>query len=182
MAPLRRRCVARHRSGFSLVELLVAAAVTGVVLAAAFGWLWNVAALAGRADDRAQAGTIAAACTRAVAAEVRESLAVARPPSGREPDRALSLVRDRPDAPPEDVTIVWDPSRRVAWRNASGSYLADHVTAFAVAYVLSDGRRVAGRDMETADWPAVRCVAVDLAVAVGSARAVRSILVAVGPS
>ena len=30
--------------GFTLVEVLVAAAVATFVLAAAFGWLWNVAA------------------------------------------------------------------------------------------------------------------------------------------
>ncbi len=168
-------------AGFALVELLVAAAVAGVVLAAAYGWLWDVAALAARQDARAQATTIAAGCARAVAADVRGCVALAAPPAGRSPDRTLALVRHRPDAAPEDVLIVWDEARGVVWRNASGTYLADHVAAFAPAYILADGRLVPGAAMAAGDWAAVRGVRVDLCTAVGSAVVRRVVLVGVGP-
>ena len=86
------------------------------------------------------------------------------------------------DAAEEDVLIVWDPARRVVWRNASGTYLADHVTRFAVTYVLGDGTLVAGDEMAATGWAVVRCVSVDLAVGVGSATERRSFVVAAGSS
>ena len=178
---MRPRRVMRRR-GFALVELLVAAGVAGVVLAASYGWLWEVAALAARQGDRAQAATIAASCVRAVTREVRASVAVAPPPDGRSPDRSVALVHDHPDVAPEDVLVVWDPARGVVWRNASGTYLADHVTAFSVAYALSDGRLVPGVGMQPADWAAVSCVRVVLRAEVGSAAVERTILAGVGPS
>ncbi|NLE21540.1 MAG: type II secretion system protein [Actinobacteria bacterium] len=163
--------------GFTLIELLIAAAVTGTVLAATFGWLWNVAAVAHRADDRAQATTIAAACTRAVMRDVAAAVAVG-PPTGQHPARALALRHDRPDVAEEHVLVVWDPSRGVLWRNASGTYLGDHVTGFAVAYVMDDGGLVAGGDMQAGHWAAVRGVRVDLAVTVGSCLQERTFFVA----
>jgi hypothetical protein len=164
------------------MELLVAASVAGVVLAGAFGWLWSVAAVAARTDDRAQASTIAAACVRGVAFEVRQAVAVATPPPSRDPGRALLLRQDHPQSAAEDVLVVWDPLRRVVWRNASGTYVADHVTALQVAYLLIDGRTVAGRDMRPADWTAVRGVRLDLAVVVGAAAVERAVLISLGPA
>jgi prepilin-type N-terminal cleavage/methylation domain-containing protein len=179
---LLRRSDAPGASGFTLVELLVAAAVTAVVLAAAYGWVWNVAALATRTDDRAQAATIAAACCRAVELELRRAVAIVQPPTGRDPATSLALVHDHIDTTDEEVLVVWDPARRVVWRNASGTYLADHVTRFAVTYVLGDGRLVAGDDMPATGWEVVRCVSVDLAVGVGSATEQRTLVVAAGSS
>jgi prepilin-type N-terminal cleavage/methylation domain-containing protein len=168
--------------GFTLVELLVAATITGVALAAASGWLWNVAALAGKTDDRAQAVTIAAACARAVARDVGTAVAVSPPPPGREPARTLALQHDAPASAAEDVLLVWDPTRRVLWRNAPGTYLGDHVVAFDVAYLLADGALVPAGEMETAGWGGVRGVRVDLVVVVGAARRERSLLVSVRPA
>jgi prepilin-type N-terminal cleavage/methylation domain-containing protein len=179
---LSRRPDAPGSVGFTLVELLVAAAVTAVVLAAAYGWVWNVAALAARTDDRAQAATIASACCRAVELEIRRAVAVVPPPASRNPAASLALVNDHVDAAEEQVLIVWDPARRVVWRNASGTYLADHVTRFAVTYVLGDGRLVAGDELAAAEWEVVRCVSVDVAVGVGSATEQRSLVVAAGSS
>ncbi len=125
--------------GFTLVELLVGASIAAVILAAAYAWLWNVAALADGADDRAQAGTLAAAVSRAVAADVHAGVCVVEPPAGRDPSRSLSIVHDHAAVAAEVVLIVWDPARGVVWRNASGTYIADHVSGFAVEYVLADG-------------------------------------------
>ena len=190
LTPLPRRCgmtatvghVRPAGRGFSLMELLVAAAVAGVVLAAAFGWLWSLAAVAARTDDRAQAATIAAACVRGIAWKVRQAVGVAPPPSGRHPARALALLHHHPGSAAEDVLVVWDPSRRVVWRNASGTYLADHVAALRVAYLLADGRTVPGELMGPCGWTVVRGVHVDLAVVVGAAAAERSALISLGPA
>lgn len=167
---------------FTLVELLVGAAVAATLLSAAFGWLWNVAALAERTDDRAQAATLVAAASRVVAADVHACLRVGQPPSGRDPSRSLALVHDHAGLAAEVVLIVWDPGRGVVWRNASGTYLADHITRFSVAYVTGGGSLIQGAGMSSSDWAAVRSVRVDLAATVGSATVRRCIEASVGPS
>ena len=85
---------ARADAGFSLVELLVASVIAGIVLSASLGWVWSVAALAGAEDDRAQAATLAAAASRAVSADVRAAASVCQPPAGRDPHHSLSLVQN----------------------------------------------------------------------------------------
>ncbi len=172
----------RRDQAFTLVEVLVAAAVAAVVLAGAYGWLWNVAALAGETDDRIQAGTLAAAAARAMGGDVRSSVAVRQPPAGRDPARSLWLAHDHVEVAPEDVLVVWDPERAVVWRNASGTYVADHITAFTVVYGLVDGRWLTGAEMAASDWPSVRRLSVELAATVGSATVSRSLEMNVGPA
>jgi type II secretory pathway component PulJ len=167
--------------GLTLVELLIAAGIAVVVLTAAFAWLWNVAALAGGADDRAQAATLAAAVSRAITADLHAGVCVVAPPSGRDPSRSLAIVHHHAAPAVETVLIVWDPARGVVWRNASGTYLSDHVTQFDVEYVLADGALVDGELMGAADWTSVRAARVDLETVVGSAATRRSIEATVGP-
>ena len=172
----------RSQAGFSLVELLVASVIAGIVLSASLGWVWSVAALARADDDRAQAATLAAAASRAVTADVRTTVGVEQPPAGRDPSLSLCLVRDQPAAAAEAVLIVWDPTRHVLWRNASGTYLADHVSHFSVCYVLGGARRVDGGSIGEADWDAVRGVQVQVTTVVGSAAESRSLEIALGPA
>ena len=153
--------------------------VAGVVLSASYGWMWGLGALARVHDDRAQAGTIAAAAARSVADDVRAAIAV-EPPSATDPSRALTLVHDHVGSAREEVTIVWDPGRKVVWRNAPGTYVADHVTSFVVAYALLDGREADAVAMSPADWPLVSAVLVRLTTETGSARASRTVLAEVG--
>jgi prepilin-type N-terminal cleavage/methylation domain-containing protein len=166
--------------GFTLVELLVATVIAGVVLGGAYGWAWNVGALAQVQDDRAQAGTVAAAVARTITADVRASIAAVAPEAGRDPSRSLTLIHDRVGVAPASVVIVWDPARRVVWRNASGTYVADHVTSFHVEYAFHDGRRVGGDAMAAADWRSVAAVRVVLTAQVGSASARRGVWVSLG--
>ena len=168
--------------GFTLVELLVGASIAAVVLSASSAWLWNVAALADSADDRAQAATVAAVVSRAVAADVHAGVGVVEPPAGRDLSRSLALKHDHVAVAAEAVLIVWDTARGVVWRNASGTYIGDHISGFAVAYVLADGARVDGADMSQTDWGVVRAVRVDLVARVGSATVRRSVETSVGPS
>ena len=167
-------------SGFSLVELLVATAMAGVVLAAAYGWVWNVGSLAGTTDDRVQACTIAAALARSVTEDVGGAVKVTAPAAGRDPEGSLALVRDGVDEASEAVAIVWDPARGVVWRNASGTYVADHVRGFTVGFLLGDGRLVDGAAMGAGDWRSVRAARVALAVEVGSAMVRREVCVGLG--
>ena len=72
------------------------------------------------------------------------------------------------DVSREDVLIVWDPARAVLWRKSSGSYLADHVSAFRLTYFDSGGRELAGSDFALPEWPAgVARVCVRLTVTMG---------------
>jgi prepilin-type N-terminal cleavage/methylation domain-containing protein len=167
-------------SGFTLVELLVATAVLSVVLAAGYGWVWSVGSLAQTTDDEAQACTIAAVLLRSVAEDVRGAVVVVAPSAGHDPGGSLSMVHDRVDEAPEDELVVWDPARRVVWRNASGTYIADHVRGFQVGFVLVDGRTVDGAAMAATDWRSVRSVRLAVTVEVGTSSAERRCCVGLG--
>ncbi len=167
-------------SGFSLVELLVATAMAGVVLAAAYAWVWSVGTLAATTDDRVQASTIAAALARTLADDVGGAVEVTAPAVGRDPGGSLALVHDGVDEASEAVVIAWDPARGVVWRNASGTYVADHVRGFAVSFLLGDGRIVDGTAMGAGDWRSVRAARAALDVEVGGAVIRREVCVGLG--
>ncbi len=177
-----RSCARGASTGYSLIEVLLASVVTAVVLAACWGWLWNVGALAARTDDGALARTAAAAALRAVRREVRLAVALRSPAPGSDPAHSLTLVHHHPGSATEPVLVCWDPARRVLWRNASGTYLSDQVTAFTVSYLAADGARTAGADLTAAGWSAVRAVHVDLAVVVSGSRAACSGDIDLGPA
>ena len=73
--------------------------------------------------------------------DLQESSALLTP-TACAPDQGLLLEHDHPEAAPETVTIVWDASRQVLWRKTSSTYLADHVTRFAIAYLSPVGDAV----------------------------------------
>lgn len=169
-------------AGFGLVELLIAAAIGGVVLAATWGWLWTIGSAAARVDDGAQAGSTAAAALRGAVRDVSLATAILSPPDGRDPDHSLLLRRDEPDRAPESALIVWNAERSVLWRNASGTYLSDHVTAFTVSYVTADGRRVRGSEVGAAEWAGLKAVCLELSVALGAKVEQRALEIKLGPA
>ena len=172
----------RSRAGVTLVELLVAACVTAIALSGAWAWLWNTGGAARSAAGRAQAATAAAFAVRSVADELGLATAVARPPAGMSPDRALCMEHRHDGVAVETVLVAWDPGRRVLWRKASSSYLADHVERFAVDYFRADGRRLGAADFAMPGWPrTVARVAVTAEVTVGECTARASRAVAVAP-
>jgi prepilin-type N-terminal cleavage/methylation domain-containing protein len=172
----------RSGAGFTLVEVLVAAVVTGVVLAASYGWLWSVGALARSTDDRVQATTLADAAVRTVQGDVHASIGVAPPPAGRDVALSLALIHNHPGRASEGLLFVWDAARRVVWRNASGTYIADHISSFGVGYRLRDGRVVQAAAMMTGDWTVVTAVRVQLTTTVGAAVESRRFETPVGAS
>ena len=171
----------RSHSGVTLIELLVATCVTAVALAGAWGWLWNAGGAAAGAAGRAQAATTAAFALRSVADELRLASTLSCPPIGMSPDRALCMEHRHDGEAAESVLVAWDPARRVLWRKAPGSYLADHVEGFAVAYFRADGGRLGPADLAVAGWPrTVARIAVTVDVTVGgrTARATGSVALA----
>ena len=117
---------------------------------------------------------------RPLTEDVSAAVEVAAPAAGRDPGGSLLTVHDGVDEAPEDVEVVWDPARAVVWRNAPGTYVADHVRAFSVGFVLRDGRSVEGVAMRAADWRGVRAVRVAVAIEVGSALVRRDVAVRLG--
>ena len=178
VASQARRARMRSRAGVTLVELLVATCVTAVALTGAWAWLWNAGAAANGSAGRAQAATAAAFAVRSVADELGLATALVRPPAGLSPDRAVCVEHRHDGVAVETVLLAWDPARRVLWRKAPGSYLADHVERFAVDYFGADGRRLGAADFAAAGWPqTVARIVVTVEVAVGgrTAQAVRSV-------
>ena len=168
----------RSRVGVTLVELLVAACVTAIALSGAWSWLWNTGGAARSAAGRAQAATAAAFAVRSVADDLALATALFRPPAGMSPDRALCMEHRHDGVAVETVLVAWDPARRVLWRKAPGTYLADHVERFAVDYYRADGRRLGAADFAMPGWPrTVARVAVTSEVTVGgcTARADRTV-------
>jgi len=170
------------RAAFSLIELLVGAAIAGVVLAAAWGWLWAIGSTVARRDDGVQAGSLAAAITRGLTRDIGLATEVLRPEDGRDPAGCLLLAQDTPDEAGEKVLIAWDAARGVVWRKAPGTYLSDHVTRFAVSYMTADGRRIDASDVTVDEWPAVRLVRIEITVRVGGEVEQRTLETRVGPA
>ena len=135
-----------------MVELLVATVIAAVTLCGAWAWLWNAGVASSATVDRTRAVTAAAFAARSISGDLELSAALQDPPAAYGPDRALDLTHLHPGAPPESVLIVWDPSRRVLWRKASGTYLADHVTRFAVTYYDESGAVMTPADLEAPAW------------------------------
>jgi hypothetical protein len=155
-------------AGFSLVELLVATMIATVVLAGAWAWLWNVGVASSSTTDRARAATAAAFAARSIADDLDAAASLQTPPPLYAPSRTLDLLHLHPDAAPENVLIVWDPVRRVLWRKTSGTYLADHVSKFAVSYLDPAGRPLSEVDLSGSSWAdRVARVTVDIVVSAG---------------
>lgn len=151
----RDRRVRRARSGcgVTMMELLVAVSVSTIVLGAAWPWLWVAGGTARRVDGRTQAETAAAFAARSLVADVELATALLRPPGGRSPAECICLLHRHPGEAPETMLVVWDPARRVLWRKASGSYLADHVESFSLEYFGADGRALERADLDDPKWP-----------------------------
>jgi hypothetical protein len=163
----RGRCRSTQ-AGVSLVELLVATVVAAVTLCGAWTWLWNAGVANSSTVDRTRAATAAAFAVRCVSDDLEASFALQDPPSTYGPSRALDLTHLHPGAVPESVLIVWDPSRHVLWRKASGTYLADHVTRFAVTYYDGGGGVLTPAYLAAPAWPSrVARVAVEVVVTAG---------------
>lgn len=135
------------------MELLVAVTVSTVVLAAAWTWLWTAGGTARRVDGRTQAATAAAFAARSLVTDAELAIALLQPPAGRSPADCVCLLHRHPGEAPETVLVVWDPARRVLWRKAPGTYLADHVEFFSLEYFDAEGRTLGRTGLDDPGWP-----------------------------
>lgn len=168
----------RSSAAVTLVELLVAVCVASVALVGAWAWLWSAGGAARGAAGRAQAATAAAFAVRSIADDLGLATSLSCPPAGTSPDQALRMEHRHAGVVAETVLVAWNPARRVLWRKAPGTYLADHVERFAVAYFRADGRRLGPADFADAGWPravARVTVTVDVTVDGRTARASRTV-------
>jgi prepilin-type N-terminal cleavage/methylation domain-containing protein len=143
---------ARSNKGFSLVEVLVATAITAVALAGAWPWLWNAAAASREAGSRAQVTTAEAFALRVIGDDLAQAVSLMLPPAGRSPRTTLVLSHRHPGEAPETITVVWDPVRHVLWRKTSSTYLADQVVLFDVRYFAATGEELTDADISTPGW------------------------------
>ncbi len=154
--------------GLGLVELLVAVSLATVVLGASWAWLWDCGEVALRAEGDSQAFSAAAFAMRAIAADVEVAATLAAPPAPLSPRKALYVRQRSSNGEDETVLIAWDAGRDVVWRQARGTYLADHVCDFALCYFRADGTPLDETDLQDPSWPiAVARVSVTMDVADG---------------
>jgi hypothetical protein len=173
----------RRAAGVTLVELLVATCVAATALGAAWPWVWNAGVTAHAQTARAQSDTSAAFALRIIRDDLAQATAVLAPVEGRAPGTALYLRHDHPGEPSETVAIVWDASRRVVWRKAPGTYLADRVDAFSVCYFHADGTQLLSGDFAASSWAAsVARVSVSLCTRDGVGRSSATLEAVPGPA
>jgi hypothetical protein len=132
-------------AGLSLIEVLIAATLTCLVLAASFGWLSSVVSASDHAADHVEVSSSLAFARRLTTSELRQAsalVAVPTAPCGRH-TISFALPSVANDGTYDLITYTWDAGRNILWRKASGSYVAQGVTHFEVHYFGSDGRELA---------------------------------------
>jgi prepilin-type N-terminal cleavage/methylation domain-containing protein len=152
----------RREAGFSLVELLVATAVAAVVLTGGWAWCWSVCGSCAAGSGRLDAGSSLAFARRLSTSELRQCEGLVTTSDARCSATSIAFIVPSGDAATTElVTYVWDAGRRVLWRKASGSHLAEGVVDFSIAYFDDQGRKLpipAGGDLPGADLALVRRV------------------------
>ena len=158
--------------GFTLVELLLAASLAGVVLTAAWSWLWTVAASAHRSGEAAEVTSSLAFARRQLLRDAHLAVGLAAPVAGADCGaHALALHLPGTPTAPEIVQYAVNASRQTLWRKTSSSYVAEGVTRFDVAYLDAEGDEVSpGSDgrLSAAAIALVRVVRVSVEIASGS--------------
>jgi prepilin-type N-terminal cleavage/methylation domain-containing protein len=162
------------RPGFSLIELLVALAVAGGLLAASWSWFWTLSGCVGHNADVAEAHSSLAFARRLLLRELRGAASLTAPVTGVGcTARSLALVPGAED-PSGLLQYAWDPVRRVLWRASSSSHVADGVTDFSVAYYDGAGETVAPAQdvgLTSAQLSTVRSVRVRIQIRSGGVAA-----------
>ncbi|MGZ4198591.1 MAG: PulJ/GspJ family protein [Thermoleophilia bacterium] len=163
-----RRGARRRSAGFSLIELLVALSVATVVLTAGWAWCWSVSRSCAAATERLDAGSSIAFARRLSTSELGQCVGLVTTPLVGCSATSIAFAVPSADGPSTElITYVWDAGRRVLWRKASGSHLAEGVDDFSIAYFDDCGQRLPiapGAELSAADLPLVRRVELSMVV------------------
>lgn len=161
----------RGSGGFSLIELLVAIALAGGLLASAWGWAWAVTAAGARADDAHELRSALAYAQRTLGADLRGARRLAPEAGPGCTESALTLHIMQDDAGARDVPIVFDPVRDLLWRLTSSCHLIDGVTDCRFSYYDGGGMRLdCSGGLTPGDAARVRRVGMHLLLQRGEAR------------
>ena len=124
-------------AGFTLVELLLAVGLAAWLSAGAWAWAWTAIEAGGRVVDDGDADTALAYARRTILADVRAAAGLA---SGGACDESSVCLRVPPRHRPDgEVTIVWNPDRKVIWRVAPACHVAGDVESFRLVYLDARG-------------------------------------------
>lgn len=130
---------ARHRHGFSLIELLIALAVGAGLLSATWSWAWAAAGAGRTATQQADALSSLAMARRLIVHDVRASQGLASGGVGGEGCGASSLTLLASEGVAGAVCYSWNAVRGVLWRSASSAYVAERAQRFSVRYFDAAG-------------------------------------------
>lgn len=156
------------QAGFGLVELLVATAVATIILAAGWAWCWSLSGSCAAGSQRFDALSSLAFARRLTVGELGECDGLVATPDARCCATGIAFVVPSGHGPTTElVTYVWDAGRRVLWRKASSSHLAEGVDDFAIVYFDDQGRVLPlapGGELPDADLCLVRRVELTVVV------------------
>lgn len=129
--------------GMTLIELLVAVCLACVLLMGAWPWCWTIVRSSQRTAEYAEAQSSLAFAGRLFTSEVRRAVALGDGAGNGCSVSSVTLqVVDAATAQTQVVTYRYDPARRVLWRKASGSYVADRLSACSFTYFAANGKQI----------------------------------------
>jgi len=162
----------RTTAAFSLIELLIAVTLAGVVSCAGWAWCWSSTGVCARSRDRLEASSSLAFVRRLATTELHGAACLLNTPSCSCTGHSLVCAVPASDGRSlQLVSYAWDEHRGVVWRKAPGSHLVEGATRFDVAYSDDANHPVAcGSDgrLTVTGLASVRCVEFTLTVAVGA--------------
>jgi prepilin-type N-terminal cleavage/methylation domain-containing protein len=170
--------------GFSLIELLVATAVTAVILTGGWAWCWSLSGWCASSSERFDAASSLAFVRRLTSAELGECQALLADQTVRCSATGIAFVVPSDDGP-EAVSYSYDAARRVLWRKASSSHIAEGVDSFSITYFDAQGRALTpapGGALPSADLALVRRVALRATIRCASQTRQASWQVCLAPS